>query len=134
MKKTIIILLILSVIIAASCTGSQVQPEIWEGFTGDKMRVIISEFFMPDEKNPAALPEELIRERVLQRASLLLASYINIKLPRDKVSRETDILFNRLISESLASPVRISGVCSESSYCTVITEFDITSVNRELEK
>ena len=98
------------------------------------MRVVISEFFIPDEKNPTAIPEQLIRERVIQRASLLLASYVNITLQRDKVSPESDSLFNRLIGESLSSPVTVFSECLENNYCTVITEFDITSVNRELKK
>ena len=117
-----------------SCKSTQDQSEKWEGFSGDKMRVVISEFFIPDEKNPTAIPEQLIRERVIQRASLLLASYVNITLQRDKVSPESDSLFNRLIGESLSSPVTVFSECLENNYCTVITEFDITSVNRELKK
>lgn len=107
---------------------------MWEGFTGDRMRVVVSEFFMPDEKNPSAIPEQIIRERITQRASLLLASYVNINLPRDRVSPESDSLYNKLINESLALPKTISLECMENNYCTVITEFDISVINKELQK
>jgi len=134
MKKITVILLTVLLLPVMSCISSNIQSEMWEGFTGDRMRVIISEFFMPDEKNPSAIPEQIIRERVLQRASLLLASYININLPRDKVSPESDELFNKLINESLSSPKTVSSECLENNYCTVITDFDIAPVNRELVK
>jgi len=134
MKKIITVKIFILLLLILSCSISRVQSERWEGFSGDRMRVVISEFFMPDDKDPNAIPEKIIQERILQRASLLLASYVNIKLPRDKVSPESDALFNRLINESLASPATISSECLENNYCTVITDFDITPVNRELLK
>ncbi len=134
MKKIITTFFFISLFLILSCSSSHVQSERWEGFTDDTMRVVISEFFMPDEKNPNAVPEILIKERVSQRASLLLASYVNVNLPRDKVSPESDALFNKLINEALASPGTIFTECHENNYCTVITDFNITSVNRELEK
>jgi hypothetical protein len=134
MKKIISAIFFVSFILILSCSTSHVQSERWEGFTGDRMRVVISEFFMPDEKNPNAVPEKLIKERVSQRASLLLASYVNINLPRDKVSPESDALFNKLINEALASPAIIFSECHENNYCTIITEFDIAPVNRKLEE
>ncbi len=117
-----------------SCIESQEKTERWEGFTGDKMSIVISEFFMPDEKNPSVIPEKMIKERVSQRASLLLACYVNINLPREKVSPESDALFNQLINESLNTSKTLSSECSENNYCTVITEFNIAPVNRELDK
>lgn len=134
MKKIINILLFIFIIQFLSCVSSHPQSENWEGFTGDRMRVIISEFFLPDEKNPSAIPEQLIKERITQRASLLLVSYVNLNLPRDRVSPESDALFNKLINEVLASPETISSECLENNYCTVITGFDIAPVNRELRK
>jgi hypothetical protein len=134
MKKIISAFFFVSLILILSCSTSHIQSERWEGFTGDRMRVVISEFFMPDEKNPNAVPEKLIKDRVSQRASLLLASYVNINLPRDKVSPESDALFNKLINEALASPVIIFSECHENNYCTIITEFDIAPVNRKLEE
>jgi len=134
MKKNTAILLTVLLISVTSCISSHNQSEKWEGFTGDRMRVVISEFFLPDEQNPSAIPDQMIRERVLQRASLLLASYVNMNLPRDKVSHESDELFNRLISNSLSSPKIISSECLENNYCTIITEFDIAPVNMELVK
>lgn len=134
MKITPSIILSSFLLCIMSCQSTQVQSEKWEGFSGDKMRVVISEFFIPDEKDPSAIPEQMIRERITQRASLLLASYVNINLQRDRVSPESDALFNRLIAESLSSPVTLFSECSENNYCTVISEFDITSVNRELKK
>lgn len=98
------------------------------------MRVVVSEFFMPDETNPNAIPEQMIKDRVTQRASLLLASYININLPREKVSPESDALFNKLINDVLAAPETIISECSENNFCTVITDFNIAPVNRELKK
>lgn len=133
MKKIITIAAIVFTLPILSC-GGKIRSEMWEGFTGDRMRVVVSEFFMPDEKNPSAIPEQMIKERVSQRASLLLASYVNINLPREKISHETDSLFNRLIAESLAAPGTISSECTENNYCTVLTEFDIAPVNRELER
>jgi len=132
MKEIKAALLIIIILLMVSCAGSQQQSEMWEGYTDDRMRVVISEFFLPDEKNPSAIPELMIKERVLQRASLLLASYVNINLPRDKVSPESDALFNRLINESLSTPKTIKSECLENNYCTVITEFNIAPVNREL--
>jgi len=134
MNKIIHIIFFISLILILSCSTSHVQSERWEGFTGDRMRVVVSEFFMPDEKNPSAIPEQLIRERVTQRASLLLASYVNINLPRDRVSPESDSLYNKLINESLALPKTISLECMENNYCTIITEFNIAPVNKELKK
>lgn len=134
MKKISIISILAFCLMIISCRTSQDKADRWEGFTGDKMHIMISEFFMPDEKSPAVIPEQLIKERIEQRASLLLASYININLPREKVSSETDATFNRLINESLAAPKTLLYDCSDNNYCTVITEFDIATVNRELER
>ncbi len=134
MKQITKILFFSVLLIIFSCKNSQVNNERWEGFSGDKMHIVISEFFIPDEKNPAAIPEQLIKERIEQRASLLLASYININLPRDKVTPETDVLFNRLINESISSPRTLLHDCTDNNYCTVITEYNIAPVNMELEK
>ena len=134
MKKIITSVFLFLLFPVFSCSRSQLQPEMWEGFAGDRMRVVISEFFMPDENNPDAIPHRLIKERVAQRGSLLLASYVNINLPREKVSPESDAVFNKLINDSISASKLILSECSENNFCTVITDFDIAPVNRELEK
>lgn len=134
MKKIFFIVLYTFIQALSACSTSQPQLQKWEGFTDNKMRVVVSEFFMPDETNPNAIPEQMIKDRVTQRASLLLASYININLPREKVSPESDALFNKLINDALAAPETIISECSENNFCTVITDFNIAPVNRELKK
>ncbi|HOP61724.1 MAG TPA: hypothetical protein PK358_00565 [Spirochaetota bacterium] len=134
MKRTAHIILAVLLLVLISCEKSGVKSDRWEGFHGEKMRVMISEFFIPDEKDPLAIPEDKIKKRVSQRASLMLASYININLPREKISPASDSTFNRLINETLQAPETISSECLENNHCTVITEYDITPVNRELER
>jgi len=132
MKKLITIFLIS--VAAVSCSRNTAKEEAWEGFSNDIMRVIISEYFPPDETDEYKIPQQLIKERCEQRSSLLLACYINMKLPRSAANHQTDELFNRLISESIAAVKTVSSTCDENNHCYVVTEYNIAEINRELEK
>jgi len=117
-----------------SCTSISGRDENWEGFSHDVMRIIISEYFPPVETDEQKIPQQLINERTEMRAALMLASYVNLKIPRNAVNRQTDILFNRLITESLTRVRTISSSCDENSHCHVITEYNIAEINRELKE
>ena len=134
MNKLLTLIIPAATFILMSCATAKVDNENWEGFSGDVMRIIISEYFPPDENDIQKIPQNLINERTWQRASLMLASYINLKIPRNYVNQESDRLFNRLIAEAIAGGKTLSSSCDENNHCHVVMEYNIAAINMELGK
>ena len=115
------------------CRSLNTGFEPWEGISDNSLRVIISEFFPLEENLTADDIHNQIKERLNQRASLIIASYISINLPRNKISNETDNTFNKLINEIITDGKQIKYDCSESNYCTGSSEYNIKDLHSFLE-
>ena len=131
--KLLIQSLSLILIFLAGCGSFKTESERWEGITGNTLRVTISEFFPFEENAASDVMQNQIKDKLNQRASLIIASHISVNLTRTKISRETDITLNTLINKSLAGGKLLDFECSENSYCTAHGEYDIEKLQRSLE-
>jgi len=134
MKKLLVILsnLALFLFFAGCITNRNIEQ--WEGISADTLKISISEFFPLDENAEAESSKIQIKERLNQRASLLIASYITINLPRNKISESNDQLFNKLISEIISNGKVVNIECSENYYCSASSEYNISELKKSLEQ
>ena len=131
MKKLFIKIQTLTLIYLLGCSSFNNPPELWEGVSDNTLRVVISEYIPYNEINNDI--ETSVREKLNQRGSLLIASYIVMNLDRSKSSYETDTLFNNLIDESIKQGKIISIDCLEDNNCRAIGEYNISDILKELE-
>ena len=130
MKKLFIKIQTLTLIYLLGCSSFNDTSELWEGVSDNTLRVVISEYIPYNEINNDI--ETSVREKLNQRGTLLMASYIVMNLDRSKSSYETDTLFNNLIGETIAQGKIISMDCSENN-CRAIAEYNISAILKELE-
>jgi hypothetical protein len=131
--KLLIKSLSLTLVFFAGCGSFKTDSERWEGITDNTLRVTISEFFPFEENTAGDVMQNQIKDKLNQRASLIIASHLSINLARTKISRETDIAFNALINKSLSAGKLLDFECSENSYCTAQGEYNIEELLRILE-
>jgi len=133
MKKLFIIIQIVLLTYLLACSSSNKLGELWEGISGNTLRVIISEYIPHHEvsanNNDIQKP---VKERLDQRGSLLMASYIVMNSDRSKTSLATDRLFNSLMDEAIKQGKVINIDCSENNYCRAIGEYNISEILKEL--
>ncbi len=115
------------------CGSFKSAEEPWEGISGNTLRVYISEFFPFEENVTGNDIQNLIKERLNQRATLIIASNISINLDRSKITKETDIILNKLINDTISKSRVGSYDCSENNLCTAFGEYDITEILQNLE-
>ena len=132
MKKLFIKIQTLTLIYLLGCSSFNSSSELWEGVSDNTLRVVISEYIPYHEIINDDI-ETSVKEKLNQRGSLLIASYIVMNLDRNKSSYETDTLFNNLIGEAIAQVKIISIDCSENNYCRAIAEYNISEILKELE-
>jgi len=131
--KLILTFWILLLIFSTGCGSFNNTPEQWEGISGNSMIIIISEFFPFEENISTDDIKKQIIERLNQRASLVVASYISINLSRNKISHQNDITLNNLINDTISSGKLLKYDCSENNYCTSDGGYNITELQKNLE-
>jgi len=127
---TFVLLVFLS---ALNCSSYNTDLEKWEGISESNLRVTISEFFPFEENITSDNIKQQIKDRLDQRASLLLASHISINIPRNKISHETDIFINDQMNSTIAGGVVLRYDCTENNYCTAEAEYNIAELQKKLE-
>jgi len=115
------------------CSSFNHSSELWEGVSGNTLRVIISEYFPYHEVKNSDNIKSSTTERLARRGSLLIASYIVMNLDKSKSSHETDILFNKLMDEAIKHGKIINIDCSDNNYCRAIGEYNISEILKNLE-
>jgi len=106
--------------------------ELWEGVSDNTLRVVISEYIPYHEISTGNDINTAVRERLNQRGSLLMASYIVMNFDRNKSSHETDTLFNNLMNEAIKHGKIISIDCSENNHCRAIAEYNISEIQKKV--
>ncbi|MCL2154854.1 MAG: hypothetical protein FWH53_04235, partial [Leptospirales bacterium] len=84
MKKLFIKIQTLTLIYLLGCSSFNDTSELWEGVSDNTLRVVISEYIPYNEINNDI--ETSVREKLNQRGTLLMASYIVMNLDRSKSS------------------------------------------------
>jgi len=134
MKKLVFLLIqTLILVYLTGCASSSASSEMWEGISGNTLKVTISEFFPFEDDATNDTIKLQIKERLNQRASLIIASHITINLARNKISHEVDITLNKLINETITGGKMINFDCNENNYCAAHGEYDITELQKNLE-
>ncbi|MCL1865247.1 MAG: hypothetical protein FWF73_05490 [Spirochaetes bacterium] len=123
---------ILTLIYLSGCSSFDNTSELWEGVSDNTLRVIISEYIPYHESNSNDIKMP-VRERLDQRGSLLIASYIVMNLDKSKSSYETDMLFNNLMDEAIKHGEIVSIDCTENNYCRATGEYNISEIQKKLE-
>ena len=132
MKIKIFLMFLIIVLCQINCMNYKTDPVSWEGISDNTMKITISEFFPIEENESNEKIKNQIKEKLNQRASLIIASYISINLPRNRISHETDVNLNNLINEAIKNGKLLNYDCSENSYCTAHGEYDITELQKNL--
>jgi len=117
----------------AGCSSYKTTAEQWEGISGNTLIIFISEFFPFDENISSEDIKNQVTERLNQRASLIIASYISLNLSRDKISHDTDTTLNNLMNDTISSGKLLKFDCSEYNYCTANSVYDIAELQKNLE-
>jgi hypothetical protein len=133
MKKLFLKMQTLTLIFLLGCSSLNDTSELWEGLSDNTLRVVISEYIPSHEVNDNDITTS-VREKLNQRGSLLIASYIVMNLDKSKSSYETDTLFNNLIDESIKQGKIISIDCSENNNCRAIAEYNISEILKKLDE
>jgi len=125
------------VLFSISCSSHQkinLQSEGFysEGFYGNTLRIVVYDFIIPEGEAEINSDNEQIKEKVYSRATLLIASYLSIKIPKEKISPATDKLFNDAIEKTLGSCRIMSLSAEENSYYYIVADFDISPINDAL--
>jgi hypothetical protein len=120
------------IIYLLACASLNPTNGQWEGISGDTLRIIISEFFPLEENVTDEYISKILKQRLDQRASLIIASYISINLSRNKVSTEVDVTLNSLINKSISQGKLINFHCRENNYCTAYADYDISEIIKNL--
>ena len=133
MTRLFLIIQTLIIICLSCCGGFNSPPELWEGISDNRLRVIISEYFPYNEIISSDNIQSSARARLDQRGSLLMASYIVMNLDKSKSSHEIDAQFNNLMDEAIKQGEIINIDCSENNYCRAIGEYNISEILKKLE-
>ena len=133
-RRTYYSTLILILLFASGCRSFNADSEKWEGISGNVLKVTVSEFFPFNENVTNENIEAAIKDRLNQRASLIIASYITINLPRNTISHDTDILLNNLINNIINDGKVINYECNDYNYCSAHSEYNITELQNNLER
>lgn len=135
-KRTAVFFIILIIVLLSltGCCYSKNVSEPWEGITCNTLKITISEFFPFEENVSTDLVKQQINERLNQRASLIIASYISINMPRNKISRENDLIFNKMIDKIISSGNLSDYECYENNYCRAHINYDISEVQNKLKE
>jgi hypothetical protein len=132
MKKLFLKIQTLTLIYLLGCSLNNTS-ELWEGVSDNTLRVVISEYIPYHEVSASNDIKTSVKERLDQRCSLLMASYIVMNLDRSKSSISTDVLFNNLMDEAIKQGKIISIDCSDNNYCRAIGEYNISEIQKNLE-
>jgi hypothetical protein len=130
--KALIIIQIFFIISLISCISFNTSNEQMEGITDNTLKIIIAEFFPFEEKSSNEKIESVLKQKLNERASLVIASYISINLSRNKISPKVDITLNNLINEVLAQGKLINYHCTENNHCTAHAEYNINELIKNL--
>jgi len=130
--KQLLVLHLLLLICSAGCVNPKTE-ETWEGISDNNLKVIISEFFPFEENTAADYITNRIKEKLDQRASLIIASHISVKLSRDKISHEVDVTLNKLINDTISGGKLVDFNCDENNYCSAHGVYDIAELQKNLE-
>ncbi len=126
-------ILLLIFISSIGCAGFRTASEQWEGISNNTLRITIAEFFPFEEIVTNDEIKIQIKEKLNQRATLIIASHLSINLDRKKINGETDVLLNKLINNAISTGTLSNYECSENNYCTAFSEYDITELQKNLE-
>ena len=130
--KLLLIIIILSLLSTITCSSIKNSSEQWEGITDNAMRVTISEFFPLDENMTDDDIRNMLKDRLNQRASLIIASHLSINIPKNSISRDNELTLNKLINDSLSGLKFTNYECTENNYCQAHGEYDITVIQENL--
>jgi len=133
MSKLFLKIQVIAIIYLIGCSSFNSSSELWEGVADNTLRVIISEYFPYNEVNSNDSINVSAKEKLDQRGSLLMASYIVMNLDKSKSSHEIDVLFNNLMAEAIRQGKIINIDCSDNNYCRAIGEYDISEILQRLE-
>lgn len=131
MNRIYIGILIMSLLIPGCASFEQTQYN-WEGITDNQLKVTVYEFFLFDDNSGEEKNSVQVRGRVQQRASLLLACFASINLPRDKVTPEVDRIMNILIEKTISEGKFTGYQCNENHYCTASGLYNISEIRKTL--
>jgi len=120
------------VLFSISCSSHQKINLQSEGFYGNTLRIVVYDFIIPEGEAEINSDNEQIKEKVYSRATLLIASYLSIKIPKGKISPATDKLFNNAIEKTLGSCRIMFLSAEENSYYYIVADFDISPINDAL--
>ena len=124
---------ILTLIYLLGCGSFNNTSELWEGVADNILRVVISEYIPHHEANSGNNIETSVKEKLDQRGSLLLASYIVMNLDKNRASYETDAIFNNLMDEAIRSGKIINIDYSENNHCRAVGEYNISEILKKIE-
>ncbi len=130
----IVPVLIIVLFFLSGCRFNKDDSEPWEGITGNILKINISEFFPFEENIDNAAMKKMISERINQRASLIIASYISMNLPKNQASPDNDAVFNKMMDSIISSGILSEYECYENNYCTAHIEYDISELQKKLEQ
>jgi len=132
-RKLYLLILLFSIVTFQQCSSFKNNYVLWEGISGDKLKVTISDFFPLNENENTYNVQFEIKEKLNQRASLILASHISINLRKNRISSHSDIIFNKLITETITNGKLINYECNENNYCTANGEYIITEIEKYIQ-
>lgn len=134
MKRNLFFITYISLLIFSTGCGSyKTVYDQFEGISDNTLIIIISEFFPFEEHISNEAIKSQIIERLNQRASLVIASYISLNLSRNKISNDNDIILNNLMNEIISRGKLLRLDCSENNYCSANGEYDIAELKKKLE-
>ena len=123
--------IVVFIICMISCSSYNKSNEVWEGISDNTLKIVISEFFPFEENTGNDKIKIILKQRLDERASLLIASHISINLSRDKISHKVDLTLNNLINDAIAGGKLLNYFCSENNHCTADAEYNITEIIKE---
>lgn len=132
--KLIVFHLAAAIFWLCGCISAGIDNTAWEGITGSRMRIIVSEFFPYDNNETAERTENQVKEKLNQRATLIIASHISVNLKRDRVTAETDKKLNDLINAAVSKGELVKYGCDENNYCTAHGEYDVAELLKSLDE